>query len=123
MLLDLKFSIGTLGLAMGTFLAGLYGMNLENFIEETNWGFAGVTSMSLFFSLLVLWYGMGKLRKVQRIKMLSDERPHLPRRWHQGDMAMSVLDSGNREMLRRMHAQRASAANKRWSVMRTLFHR
>lgn len=69
MLLDLKFSIGTLGLAMGTFLAGLYGMNLENFIEETNWGFAGVTTFSIFFSLLVCRYGLVKLRKVQRVKM------------------------------------------------------
>jgi len=42
MLLDLKFSIGTPGLAMGTFMAGVYGMNLESSIEETNWGFASV---------------------------------------------------------------------------------
>ncbi len=69
MLLDLKFSIGTLGLAMGTFMAGLYGMNLENFIEETNWGFGAVTSGSLAFSLIVCWYGLVKLRKVQRVKM------------------------------------------------------
>ncbi|ERT00065.1 inner membrane magnesium transporter MRS2, mitochondrial precursor [Sporothrix schenckii 1099-18] len=69
MLLDLKFSIGTLGLAMGTFLAGLYGMNLENFIEETNWGFGSVTGISFAFSLLVCWYGLVKLRKVQRVKM------------------------------------------------------
>lgn len=69
MLLELKFSIGTLGLAMGTFLAGLYGMNLENFIEETNWGFGAVTGFSFAFSLLVCWYGLVKLRKVQRVKM------------------------------------------------------
>ncbi|CAK7223672.1 magnesium ion transporter [Sporothrix curviconia] len=69
MLLDLKFSIGTLGLAMGTFLAGLYGMNLENFIEETNWGFGALTGISFFFSLVVCWYGLVKLRKVQRVKM------------------------------------------------------
>ncbi|OAA62499.1 magnesium ion transporter [Niveomyces insectorum RCEF 264] len=69
MLLDLKFSIGTLGLAMGTFLAGLYGMNLENFIEATHWGFGTVTGASFAFSLLVCWYGLVKLRKVQRVKM------------------------------------------------------
>ena len=75
MLLDLKFSVGTLGLAMGTFLAGLYGMNLENFIEETNWGFGAVTSMSTFASILVCWYGLIKLRKVQRIKMMPRSPP------------------------------------------------
>jgi magnesium transporter len=79
MLLDLKFSVGTLGLAMGTFLAGLYGMNLENFIEETNWGFAGVTGVSVVFSLIVCWYGLTKLRRVQRIKMMDDERPAIAR--------------------------------------------
>ncbi len=72
MLLDLKFSIGTLGLAMGTFLAGLYGMNLENFIEETHWGFGGVTSLSIALSLLVCYYGAGKLRKLQRVTMRGE---------------------------------------------------
>ena len=74
MLLDLKFSVGTLGLAMGTFIAGLYGMNLENFIEETSWGFLGVTGVSILFSLWVCRYGLLKLRKVQRVKMQGDER-------------------------------------------------
>ncbi|POR38780.1 Inner membrane magnesium transporter MRS2 [Tolypocladium paradoxum] len=115
MLLDLKFSVGTLGLAMGTFLAGLYGMNLENFIEETNWGFGAVTSMSTIFSLIVCWYGLTKLRKVQRIRMMSDERPHMPRALpYRDDGALGLLDSRNREMLRRAHLQRAMATKKKW---------
>jgi magnesium transporter len=36
MLLDLKFSIGTLGIGSGAFIAALYGMNLKNFIVEYN---------------------------------------------------------------------------------------
>lgn len=115
MLLDLKFSVGTLGLAMGTFLAGLYGMNLENFIEETHWGFGAVTSVSTVFSLLVCWYGLTKLRKVQRIRMMSGERPHMPRSLpYRDDGALGLLDSRNREMLRRAHLQRAMAAKKNW---------
>lgn len=111
MLMELKFSVGTLGLAMGTFLAGLYGMNLNNFIEETGWGFGVVTTMSTVFSLLVCWYGMAKLRKVQRIKMMSHEHPHLPRGLaFREDGALGLLDSRNREMLRRAHMQRASWA-------------
>lgn len=114
MLLDLKFSIGTLGLAMGTFLAGLYGMNLENFIEETNWGFAGVTGMSVAFSLLVCWYGLVKLRKVQRVKMLGDERATLPRPHHQAWLSQaSGLDARGREKVRRMNMQKVSKP-KRW---------
>lgn len=119
MLLDLKFSVGTLGLAMGTFLAGLYGMNLENFIEETNWGFGGVTGFSMLFSLLVCWYGLAKLRKVQRIKMMSEERPILPRgHLYRDEGALGLLDSRNREMLRRAHMQKATAVKKRWLWMR-----
>lgn len=115
MLLDLKFSVGTLGLAMGTFIAGLYGMNLENFIEETNWGFGGVTGASIVFSLFVCWYGLKRLHRVQRVKIGSDERPHLNRgQFYRDGSNMGLLDSRNREMLRRMHMQKASAAKKRW---------
>ncbi|OHF03435.1 CorA-like Mg2+ transporter [Colletotrichum orchidophilum] len=126
MLLDLRFSVGTLGLAMGTFLAGLYGMNLENFIEETNWGFAGVTITSTICSLIVCWYGLVKLRKVQRVKMMFDERGPLTRNsrassqsqqqalgqqhWFQDDGPGSLLDARNREKIRRVTNQKAAAA-------------
>ncbi|GKT42494.1 mitochondrial inner membrane magnesium transporter MRS2 [Colletotrichum spaethianum] len=130
MLLDLKFSVGTLGLAMGTFLAGLYGMNLENFIEDTNWGFAGVTITSTICSLIVCWYGLVKLRKVQRVKMMFDERGPLTRssrqltsssaaaqpsvsagqHWFQDDGPVGLLDARNREKFRRVTNQKAAAA-------------
>jgi len=69
MLLDLKFSVGTLGLAMGTFIAGLYGMNLKNYLEDSVGGFLGVTGASVVLSVIVCGYGLLKLRKVQRVKM------------------------------------------------------
>lgn len=115
MLLDLKFSVGTLGLAMGTFLAGLYGMNLENFIEESNWGFGTVTAASTFFSLLVCWYGLGKLRKVQRVKMQRDDRVSFSRAGFAGyrdEGALGLLDSRHREMLRRVNLQKSLPGKK-----------
>lgn len=137
MLLDLKFSIGTLGLAMGTFLAGLYGMNLENFIEETHWGFGTVTGMSMFFSLIVCAYGLAKLRKVQRVKILESGfgrmgyggvgggpgglltgggiGPYGSQPWLRDDAgAVGLLDARNREVLRRINMQKASTKPKRW---------
>ncbi|PFH55977.1 hypothetical protein XA68_17246 [Ophiocordyceps unilateralis] len=115
MLLDLKFSVGTLGLAMGTFVAGLYGMNLDNFMEETSWGFGTVTGLSAVLSLLVCWYGLVKLRKMQRIKMMSNDSSHLPRgSTFRDDGAMSMLDSRNREMLRRAQLQRALTVKRTW---------
>ncbi|KAJ2902408.1 putative CorA-like Mg2+ transporter [Zalerion maritima] len=143
MLLDLKFSVGTLGLAMGTFLAGLYGMNLENFIEETKWGFVGITSMSVFFSLTVCFYGLAKLRRVQRVKMYGDMGAGDGQRmlrgmgmgmggqggggsghqhWFQDDGPVRLLEARNREKLRRIHQQKERAIVQRqrkwWNITR-----
>jgi hypothetical protein len=80
MLLDLKFSIGTLGLAAGTLVSALYGMNLKNFIEESDLGFGAVSATCLIFSAIVSVYGLMKLRKVQRVRM-----------WGEGGMASSGI--------------------------------
>lgn len=72
MLLDLKFSIGTLGLAAGTLVSALYGMNLKNFIEESDFGFGAVSVTCFFCSIIVSLYGLAKLRKVQRVRMWGE---------------------------------------------------
>ncbi len=72
MLLELKFSIGTLGLAAGTLIAGLYGMNLKNFIEESDAAFGTVSLFCFGLSAIVAMYGMRKLRKVQKVRMWGE---------------------------------------------------
>ncbi|KAI1392432.1 cora-domain-containing protein [Hypoxylon trugodes] len=122
MLLDLKFSVGTLGLAMGTFIAGLYGMNLENFIEETHWGFGAVTGASIIFSLIVCKYGLAKLKKVQRVKMQGEDRKGLDNEYHwfHDEGNVGLLDPRNREMLRRLNMKKADMAmaekRRRWGI-------
>ncbi|KAF1831581.1 cora-domain-containing protein [Decorospora gaudefroyi] len=69
MLLDLKFSILTLAITAGTFVAALYGMNLKNFIEENDFGFWGISAWCSICGVIVAVYGMKKLRKVQRVSM------------------------------------------------------
>lgn len=69
MLLDLKFSISTLSITAGTFVAALYGMNLKNFIEESDLGFYGISAWCTVFGVIVASYGLTKLRKVQRVSM------------------------------------------------------
>ncbi|KAF2262412.1 cora-domain-containing protein [Lojkania enalia] len=69
MLLDLKFSILTLSITAGTFVAALYGMNLKNFLEESDIGFFGISAWCSVFGLIVAAYGLTKLRKVQRVSM------------------------------------------------------
>jgi magnesium transporter len=72
MLLEIKFSIGTLGLAGGTLVAGLYGMNLKNFIEESDLAFGGVSVVCFALSAIICVYGMRKLRKVQKVRMWGE---------------------------------------------------
>ncbi|KAG8622825.1 hypothetical protein KVT40_009336 [Elsinoe batatas] len=76
MLLDLKFSIGTLGIGAGTFVAALYGMNLKSFIEEWDFGFPLVSLTCAVFTAIACAYGLRKLRRVQRLSM-----------WGEGDLS------------------------------------
>ncbi|KAF2479746.1 hypothetical protein BDY17DRAFT_304532 [Neohortaea acidophila] len=72
MLLDLKFSIGTLGISAGMFIAALYGMNLKNFIEEDSLGFAGVSALCTAATIGCCVWAFKRLRKVQRIRMWGE---------------------------------------------------
>ena len=72
MLLEIKFSIGTLGLAAGTLLAGLYGMNLKNFFEESEHAFTIVSVICWGMSGVVCLYGLKKLSRVQRVRMWGE---------------------------------------------------
>ena len=72
MLLDLKFSIGTLGIGSGAFVASLYGMNLKNFIEESDFAFVTVSGWAFIFSGIICVYGLHKLRRTQRLTMWGE---------------------------------------------------
>jgi hypothetical protein len=100
MLLEIKFSIGTLGLAAGTLIAGLYGMNLKNFIEESDVAFTGVTAVCFGLSAIVCVYGMRRLRRIQKVRMwgegygsdLASRRGN----WRSEAMEHAALPWGNR---------------------------
>lgn len=93
MLLDLKFSIGTLSIGSGAFIAGLYGMNLKNFIEESDLGFSGVTCMSVVFGVLIWIYGLSKLRRVQRVSMWGEKGGKSRRGRNGADLLVTLGDS------------------------------
>ncbi|EKD14594.1 inner membrane magnesium transporter mrs2 [Drepanopeziza brunnea f. sp. 'multigermtubi' MB_m1] len=107
MLLDLKFSIGTLGIGSGAFIAALYGMNLKNFMEESDIGFWGVTGWSVVFTGIVFAYGLTKLRKVQRVSMWG-EGGRRGRSWRDEDVVQRDLESEriSRQRLRRLNEVR-----------------
>lgn len=100
MLLELKFSIGTLGIGSGAFVAALYGMNLKNFLEDSNLGFFGITACSFLFAGVVCGYGLTKLRKVQRVSMWGESGKRGGRgSWRNtdDDAAARLLETGRRE--------------------------
>lgn len=107
MLLDLKFSIGTLGIGSGAFIAALYGMNLKNFLEESNFGFIGVTGGTVLFAGLVCTYGLMKLRKLQRVRMWS-EGGMKGRSWR-GE-GFEAIDMARRERAERVRAMKEAQA-------------
>jgi magnesium transporter len=111
MLLDLKFSIGTLGIGSGAFIAALYGMNLKNFIEESDLGFWGVSGWCAVFSVTVCMYGLTKLRKVQRVSMWGESGRRGPN-WRSVESAMKhELDIGRHERIERQRRLKGERLN------------
>jgi magnesium transporter len=106
MLLDLKFSIGTLGIGSGAFVAALYGMNLKNFIEDSELGFWGVTGWCTVFAGMVCAYGLTKLRKVQRVSMWGESGRKGPSWRHADGGLKGELDLGRRERVERQRRLR-----------------
>lgn len=72
-LFRLELSVLTVGLAFATFLADLYGMNLENFIEEQDWGMPLVSSVIAVVSIAGTIYNFKRLKYTRRVYM-----PHGP---------------------------------------------
>ena len=110
MLLDLKFSIGTLGIGSGAFIAALYGMNLKNFIEESDLGFIGVSAWSFVFAAIVCSYGLVKLRKVQRVSMWGEEGRRSRGSWGTIDPLPALPSESREERLRRLKEFRKEVA-------------
>ncbi|KAL8697224.1 MAG: hypothetical protein Q9201_007238 [Fulgogasparrea decipioides] len=102
MLLDLKFSIGTLGIGSGAFVASLYGMNLKNFLEESNLGFIGVSTSSFVFAAIVCSYGLSKLRKVQRVSMWGEHGRNERGSWRTADFAPPLPGETRADRMKRI---------------------
>lgn len=71
MLLGLKFSIGLLSMGITLYVAALYGMNLENFIEETDEGFGFVVVLGTVSLALLFAFCLKQLNRVQKVTMSS----------------------------------------------------
>jgi len=66
--LDLQVSILTMGLGVGTLIAGLFGMNLTSHMEENSYAFTIMSAMSILFAVLC---SMAALRRLARIRKMG----------------------------------------------------
>ncbi|KAL8404385.1 hypothetical protein RB594_009291 [Gaeumannomyces avenae] len=73
MVLDLKFRMGTLGLATGSFVTGFYAMNIFSHIREFDWAFPGVSATSAALAVAIGCYGLLVLRKFVRLRLEGKE--------------------------------------------------
>ncbi|CDR39036.1 CYFA0S02e11166g1_1 [Cyberlindnera fabianii] len=71
MLFELKVTIYTLGFTVATLLPAFYGMNLKNFIEESNFGFGGVMVISVMMALFITAANFKTLRGVQKLTLMN----------------------------------------------------
>ncbi|KAH6879465.1 hypothetical protein B0T10DRAFT_496480 [Thelonectria olida] len=68
LVLETKIEIIILGLAAATLLAGLYGMNVVNYFEESEYAFGILSSICVVGTALIGRYGMRQLRYIQKMQ-------------------------------------------------------
>ncbi|KAI7963944.1 hypothetical protein MJO29_004371 [Puccinia striiformis f. sp. tritici] len=69
--LDLKVSIGTMGLGVGALTAGLFGMNLRTHLESDPYAFYIVSGGTLMMVGLTIGYGCRRLYRLRRVGLSS----------------------------------------------------
>ncbi|CAI5756116.1 unnamed protein product [Candida verbasci] len=72
MLFELKITVYTLGFTVATLLPAFYGMNLKNYIEDSNLGFGIIIVLSVIQGACITWFNFKKLHKVQKLTMMNN---------------------------------------------------
>jgi len=65
--LDLKVSIVTMGLGVGTLVAGLFGMNLKSHIEDNEYAFGVMSVLSMTIAAIFAWRGLSILARIRKV--------------------------------------------------------
>lgn len=71
MLFELKVTIYTLGFTVATLVPAFYGMNLKNYIEESNLGFGAVVVFSILQGIIFTMWNFKRLHRVQKLTMMD----------------------------------------------------
>ncbi|KIW17668.1 hypothetical protein PV08_04863 [Exophiala spinifera] len=73
MFLEAKVAIHTLGVAAGTLIAGLFGMNLINYFEDAPYAFPIMTGACVVISSLFSMKGMRSIWRIQKLKGIQGQ--------------------------------------------------
>ncbi|CCF55559.1 hypothetical protein KAFR_0A01200 [Kazachstania africana CBS 2517] len=71
MLLGIKFSIGMVSIGGAMSVGSVYGMNLENFVEETNYGYVLAVTIGMVSTIWIYLVGIRHLHKLQKISLMN----------------------------------------------------
>ncbi|KAG0679008.1 magnesium ion transporter [Pichia californica] len=74
MVFELRVAIFTLGFTIATVIPAFYGMNLRNYIEESNVAFFSVVALSLAMGGIMSVIYLRRLRDVRRMTMVSSKQ-------------------------------------------------
>ncbi|KAJ5610389.1 Magnesium transporter MRS2/LPE10 [Penicillium lagena] len=69
LILEAQLEIWMLGLAVPTIVAGLFGMNVINYFEESTSAFAVLVSACAVGTMLIARYGMRRLKRIQKMQL------------------------------------------------------
>lgn len=72
MLFELKVTIYTLAFTIATLIPSYYGMNLKNYIEESEYGFFGVVGVSVLMAYIITFFNFKALRSVTRMTLINN---------------------------------------------------
>lgn len=72
--LDLKVSILTMGIGIGTFVAGLFGMNLTSHIEDNEYAFIAMSSLSVVIASIFAITVLRRLARIRKVGLATNGR-------------------------------------------------
>ena len=84
MMLEVRLSVAMLSIASGTYVAGLYGMNVSHGLEEASNGFALTTGGSLIAIICFGLFGVSRVRNIIRLRFNGGERGHIRKGFERG---------------------------------------
>ncbi|KAH8101766.1 cora-domain-containing protein [Cristinia sonorae] len=79
--LDLKISILTMGIGIGTLVAGVFGMNLRSNLEDTEYMFYIMGALSMLIAAGFSWSGLHRLAKIRKVGLSVHNKKRPKRSW------------------------------------------